>query len=83
MPSPLAGGDEGLTAGQVAEGTGRVEHARVGDRDALGEPEPQVAAVPAGDPRLFAGAQGRRQGRPAPPQLAHVGVHQPRQHVGR
>ena len=77
-----AGGDEGLAAGQVAEGAGGVEHAGVGDRHPVLEAEPQVAAVPAGDPRLLAGPQRRGQSRPAPAQLAHVGVHQPRQHVG-
>ena len=77
-----AGGDEGLAAGQVAEGAGSVEHARIGDRNPLVQSQPQVAAVLAGDPRLLAGPQRRGQGRAAPAQLAHVGVHQPRQHVG-
>ena len=47
-------GDEALAAGQVAEGAGRGQVAGVGDRLAVAEPEPQVGAVGAGDPRLGA-----------------------------
>ena len=49
--------DEALAAGQVAEGAAGAELAGVGDRGAALEPEPQVAAVGAGDPRLGAAVE--------------------------
>src|SRR6185295_2768006 len=57
-------GDEALAAGQVAEGPAVAEFARVDDAQPALEPDPQVAAVAAGDPRLGAAVE-RGGDRPA------------------
>ena len=57
LGGPLDRGDEGLAAGQVAEGAAVAEFAGVDDRQPALEAEPQVAAVAAGDPRLGAAVE--------------------------
>ena len=50
-------GDEGLAAGQVAEGAAAAQFAGVDDPEPALEADPQVAAVAAGDPRLGAAVE--------------------------
>ena len=83
LAGPLQRGDEALAAGQVAEGAAGAEVAGVDDRGARLEPEPQVAAVGAGDARLGAGVERRADRLAAAAQGVDVGAHHPGQHLAR
>ena len=70
--------DEALAAGQVAEGASVAEFAGVDDPQPALQPDPQVAAVGAGDPRLGAAVERGDDGPAAAPDLVEVAGHQPR-----
>ena len=82
LPRPLERGDEALAAGQVAEGAAGAEVAGVDDRGAALEPEPQVAAVGAGDARLGAARRAAAQiASPRRRSSSIVGAHHPGEHL--
>src|SRR5215203_4462688 len=74
-------GDEALAAGEVSEGAPVAEFAGVDGPFAALEPEPEVAAVTAGDARLDAAVQRGDHGPAAAADFGQVAGHQPAQHL--